>query len=66
MRITAQDLKELGVIENIIPEYGRADRDALSSIAGYMKGNMKRFLKAQDGKSGKQLARERYERFRAF
>lgn len=66
MKITAQDLKELHVIEDIIPEFGGADEDALVSIARYMKGNMKKFLKAQTGKSGKQLANERYERFRIF
>ena len=31
-----------------------------------MKGNMKKFLKAQTGKSGEQLAAERYARFRKF
>ncbi|MCI7321789.1 MAG: acetyl-CoA carboxylase carboxyltransferase subunit alpha [Lachnospiraceae bacterium] len=66
MKITAQDLKELHVVEDIIPEYGGADEDALSSIANYMKGHMKEFLRAQNGKSGEQLAQERYERFRAF
>ncbi|MCD7708321.1 MAG: acetyl-CoA carboxylase carboxyl transferase subunit alpha [Clostridiales bacterium] len=66
MKITAQDLKELGVIDDIIPEYGGADDDALISIANYMKGHMKEFLRAQDGKSGEQLAQERYDRFRAF
>ena len=66
MKITAQDLKELHVIEDIIPEFGGADEDALISIANYMKGNMKKFLKAQNGKSGQQLAQERYARFRIF
>jgi acetyl-CoA carboxylase carboxyl transferase subunit beta len=66
MKITAQDLKELKVVDDIIPEYGVADEDALTSIANYMKGNMKEFLKAQDGKTGDQLARERYDRYRAF
>ena len=66
MKITAQDLKELHVVEDIIPEYGGADEDALSSIANYMKGHMKEFLRAQNGKSGEHLAQERYERFRAF
>ena len=66
MKITAQDLKELHVIEDIIPEFGGADEDALISIANYMKGNMKKFLKAQNGKSGQQLAQERYDRFRIF
>jgi acetyl-CoA carboxylase carboxyl transferase subunit beta len=66
MKITAQDLKALHVIEDIIPEYGEADKDALTSIANYMKGHMKEFLKRQNGKTGEQLAQERYDRFRAF
>ncbi len=66
MKITAQDLKELKVVEDIIPEYGEADEDALVSIANYMKGHMKAFLKRQNGKTGELLAQERYDRFRAF
>ena len=66
MKITAADLKELGIIEDVIPEYGGADKDALVSIARYMKGNMKKFLQKQSKKTGKQLAQERYERFRKF
>ena len=31
-----------------------------------MKGHLKEFLKKQDGKSGEQLAQERYDRFRKF
>ena len=66
MKITAQDLKELSVVDKVIPEYGGADDDALTSIAAWMKGNMKEFLRAQNDKSGKQLAQERYDRFRRF
>ena len=66
MKITAQDLKKLGVIEDIIPEYGGADEDALSSMASDMKGRIRTFLKKMEGKSGEQIAEERYERFRKF
>ena len=66
MKITAQDLKELQVVDDIIPEFGGADEDALTSIANYMKGNMKKFLKSQNGKTGEQLSAERYDRFRKF
>lgn len=66
MKITAQDLKELHIVEEIIPEYGMADERACESISRYMKGHMKEFLKRQNGKSGEQLAAERYARFRAF
>jgi acetyl-CoA carboxylase carboxyl transferase subunit beta len=66
MKITAQDLKKLGVVEDIIPEYGGADKKACESISRYMKGHMKDFLARQNGKTGEQLASERYDRFRAF
>lgn len=66
MKITAQDLYALNIVEDVIPEYGVADAKACESISRYMKGNMKAFLERQNGKSGEQLAAERYERFRAF
>ena len=66
MKITAQDLKELHVVEQVIPEYGIADAKACESIARHIKGNVKEFLRAQNGKSGEQLAEERYHRFRKF
>lgn len=66
MKITAHDLKELNIVEEIIPEYGMADEPACESISRYMKGHIKEFLKKQNGKTGEQLAAERYARFRAF
>lgn len=66
MKITAQDLKALNVVEEIIPEYGMADEAACESISRYMKGHMKKFLQKQNGKTGEQLAAERYARYRAF
>ena len=66
MKITAMDLKSLGVIEQIIPEYGVADAKACESISRYLKGNIKKFLEKQNGKTGEQFASERYARFRKF
>lgn len=66
MKITAQDLLELQVIDGIIPEFGGADEDALESIARAMKAQLKRFLKENRKKSGDELAAARYERFRKF
>lgn len=66
MKITAQDLQELGVVERIIPEYGKADDKALSSIANYMRKYMREFLERENKKSGDELAQERYKRFRSF
>lgn len=66
MKITAHDLQALHIVEKVIPEFGMADDKACDSISRYMKGNIKTFLKKQDGKTGEQLASERYARFRAF
>jgi len=66
MNITAQDLKRLGVIERIIPEFGGADKKTAEAIGGYMKEHIKEFLEKYDGKTGEQIAKERYDRFRNF
>lgn len=66
MNITAQDLKRLGVIEKIIPEFGGADKKTAETIGDYMKENIKEFLQKYDGMSGNALAQQRYNRFRAF
>lgn len=66
MNITAQDLKRLGVIEQIIPEFGGADKKTTEAIAGYMKERIKLFLEKYSGKTGEQIAEERYQRFRSF
>ena len=66
MNITAQDLKRLGVIERIIPEFGGADHKTSVAIAGYMKEHIKEFLEKYNGKSGEEIALERYDRFRSF
>ncbi|MCI7450208.1 MAG: acetyl-CoA carboxylase carboxyltransferase subunit alpha, partial [Blautia sp.] len=64
MKVTAAHLKELGVIERIIPEEYPASEENLLEIAEYMKIRMKQFLVKQSGKRGEQIAQERYERFR--
>ena len=66
MNITAQDLKRLGIIEEIIPEFGGADKKTVQSIGGYMKEKMKEFLEKYNGLSSEEIAKMRYNRFRAF
>ena len=66
MNITAQDLKRLGIIEEIVPEFGGADKKTTEAIGGYMKENIKKFLKKYDGMNGEKIATQRYNRFRVF
>ncbi len=66
MNITAQDLKRLRVIEEIIPEFGGASELTKQPIGEYSKERIKEFLKQYDGRSGDEISQERYDRFRSF
>ncbi|MBO5278394.1 MAG: acetyl-CoA carboxylase carboxyltransferase subunit beta [Lachnospiraceae bacterium] len=64
MKITAEDLKRLGIIERIIPEVSCAGEENLPELAAYMKQGIKEFIEAYRGTKPQQLADMRYERFR--
>ena len=66
MKITAKDLKELNVIEEIIPEFGGADDVTAPAIASFLKEHLISFLKKYEGKNGEEIKQERYDRFRKF
>ena len=66
MKITAHDLKELDVVDDIIPEFGGATRMLFHQSGNYMKGNMKKFLEKESKLTKDQLLEERYKRFRKF
>ena len=64
MKITAKDLRELGIVEQVIPEDIPACRDNLEELSKDMKSRMMEFLEKAEGMSGEELAAQRYERFR--
>lgn len=66
MKITAQDLKELDVIEKIIPEPQVASEENVKEIADFMKNYIKEFLADYKEKEAETIVSERYERFRKF
>ena len=66
MKITAEDLKSLEVIEEVIPEFGGADVSTVSDIAGVMKEKMVEFLRKFQGLDGEKIAEMRYKRFRKY
>ncbi len=66
MKITAQDLYDLHVIEKIIPEFGGADEKSLQDISLFLKFHMKKFLEKYSKMNGNELAEDRYQRFRSF
>lgn len=66
MKITAEDLLDLKIIEKVIPEVKPACEENITDIARYMRCYIKEFLAKNKGKSGEILAEERYQRFRNF
>ena len=66
MKMTAAELKELGIIERVIPEPEPADPETLPEIAKTMENAMEEFFEAWTQLDGKTLAERRYERFRKF
>ena len=66
MKLTAQDLAELGVIERIIPEFGGATTETVDRITPVMHSAILDFLKRYDHLSPEDIVRNRYNRFRKF
>lgn len=66
MKMTAKELKELGIIERVIPEPEPADPETLPEIAKTMENAMEEFFEEWTKLDGKTLAERRYERFRKF
>lgn len=66
MKITAADLCNLKIIEEIIPEYGGADEVTKEAIGKNLKKEICAFLTKYKGKTGEEIRLERYERFRNF
>ncbi len=66
MKITAQDLLKMKVIDKIVPEFGEANQKNAQQIAAYLKINIKDFLKSYCKMSGKEVVEDRYQRFRKF
>lgn len=66
MKLTAQDLKELGIIEQILPEFPVVSSDNMNRVTLYMKRKIAGFLVKYQQMSGEELAEQRYQRFRGM
>jgi acetyl-CoA carboxylase carboxyl transferase subunit beta len=66
MKLTAQDLAELEIIERIIPEFGGATAETVGRIAPIMHSAIMDFVKRYDHLSAEDIVQDRYARFRKF
>ena len=64
MKLTAEDLCEMGMIEHVIPETEPVNRENMADVAGYLENGIADFLEKYSGKEPKELLEYRYQRFR--
>ena len=66
MKITAQDLLKMKIIDKIIPEFGGATQENQIKIFPYLKENILEFLRVYGNMNGNDVVDDRYRRFRDF
>ncbi len=64
MRLTARDLYEMGMVENVFPEPAHYTVQNLKEVTGPMEQEIERFLEESAHFTGEELAARRYDRFR--
>ena len=66
MKLTATDLYQKGIIEEMIPEPEEFHTKSLWQVTGILDGKIEEFIKEYDKLSENELLNRRYERFRKF
>lgn len=66
MRLTASDLKKLGIVEQVIREETPLTRENLEEIIPRLDQGIETFLKKYGALSGEELLEHRYQRFRSM
>ena len=66
MKVTAKELLEMGIVDDVIDEPMPASEANLVELSKDMKNRIRGFLAENLGKEPEKLAEERYERFRKF
>ena len=66
MKLTATDLYQKGIIEEMIPEPEEFHTESLWQVTGILDGKVEEFIKEYDKLSENELLNRRYERFRKF
>ena len=66
MKITSKELLSLGVIDRIIKEEIPLTVDTMDGVVEQLFTNIDEFLAVSDSKTGEEIAKDRYMRFRKF
>lgn len=66
MKLTANDLERLNIIEKIIPEPKAASEENIYEISAFIKDYIKEFISKNRDKTAEEIVEERYNRFRKY
>ena len=66
MKLTANDLKEAGIVERVIAEEGHLTVETLSKVCGKLSRYISEFLAKYQNMTETELTEHRYERFRRY
>lgn len=66
MKMTAVDLKRLGIVEEIIPEFSVVSEENINHVMMYLKRRITDFMIRYQDKTSEELVQQRYDRFRKF
>lgn len=64
MRLTSWDLKEMGIVEHVIPEKKLLTKETLNEVTDTLHQGIRAFLQSYCVMSDQELLQHRYERFR--
>lgn len=64
MRLTAADLKEMGIVEKVFEEPEHFTVDTMGDVVNELEENMEEYLKEYEDKDIEEIVDQRYERFR--
>ena len=66
MKMTAKDLLELHIIDQVIPELAPASQEVMEEVAEEIRSRLVKFLMRFAPMTGEEIAGQRYERFRGI
>lgn len=66
MRLTAADLKEMGIVEKVFEEPGHFTVDTMSDVVNELEESIEEYLEEYESKDIQEVVNQRYERFRSM
>ncbi len=66
MKLTAEELHKMGMVEEVFPEPETYTAESMEPVLTAIESHLEAFLEKFKNMQGKDIARQRYERFRSM